>query len=155
MYCRPMTVMFRDLPLGGSLGVGARVQLAAFADEVGAVGVGVGRVLDRAELANVRIAEPHQDHRRADRPAGLQTRVPVDLRGHRALARAELDERVSQPADDRDEDHQGDDEDDLVELSMLFAFGDPPDSGVKKDERCGYQVAQGGQDSIQARTERA
>jgi len=21
MYCRPMTVMFRDLPLGGSLGV--------------------------------------------------------------------------------------------------------------------------------------
>jgi hypothetical protein len=55
-------------------------------------------------IAKVKTARTTRIDRGADRPADLQARVAVDLRGDGALARAELEQRVDQRALDADED---------------------------------------------------
>ena len=109
MYWRPMTVMFSALPFGGSLRSALAYSRPLSPTSSAPLGPRVRRVLDRGELDEREHGEPEQDHRGADRPADLQARVAADLRGHRALARAELDQRVAERALDRDEDDQRDD----------------------------------------------
>ena len=58
---------------------------------------------DVVELDERDDPDHHEDERGADRPADLQARVAVDLGGHGALARAELDQRVDERALDADE----------------------------------------------------
>jgi len=114
----------------------------------------VGRVLDRGQLGERQHSQAQQDHRRRCRPADLQAGVAVDLRRHRALALAELDQRIAEPDLHREEDDQRDHQRDLVQRVDLFGVGRRALGRRKEREQCG-EVSQGGADSIQAWTVRA
>jgi hypothetical protein len=85
----------------------------------------------------------------------LQARVAADLGGDGALASAELDERVDEPALDQDEDHQRDVEGDLVEVVDVVGVRRPARQRGEESEQGMMQSAHGGGDSIQARTGKA
>jgi hypothetical protein len=133
------------------LALGARVAQAFAARESVAVGSRVGRVLDCAELGEGEHGEREQDHCGADRPAALQPGVAADLRSHRPLAPAELDERVDEASLDQHEDHQRNHEDDLVEAVDVVGVRRAAGQRGEERERWLEQMAQGGGDSIQHR----
>src|ERR1035441_8200042 len=110
-------------PVRRQLALGARVHQAALARQRVAVDPGVGRILDRAELGEREHGQRQQDHGGGGRPADLQAGVAADLRRDRALARAELDQRVHQAALDQDEDRQRYVERDLVEAVDVLGVG--------------------------------
>ena len=125
--------MFSDLPFGGSLRSALAYSSPLLAPTSSAPsGPEFGGFWIEESLANVSDRERHEDHRGADRPADLQARVAVDLRGDRALAGAELDQRVEQRALDGDEDDERDDQRDLVEaVDAGSRSASRPTAGVK------------------------
>ena len=107
-----------------------------------AVGAGVGRVADVAQLDERQHAEDHEDHGGADRPADLQAGVAADLRRDGALARAELEQRVEERGLDPDEDHDGDGQDVLVERVDVVRVGRPTRLGREQVGRRGRRAGQ-------------
>jgi hypothetical protein len=93
--------------------------------ELGAVGAGVRRIADGAELGEGDHREHDEDDRGAERPGDLEAGVAADLGGDGPLAGPELEERVEQRALDPEEHHDRDGQDELVEGVDLIGVRGP------------------------------
>ena len=138
MYWRPITRDVQRFAVRRQLALGAGEEQVVVAGwRCTPSGLELGGFSIEDSLANVITASAQQDHRRRRRPAELQAGVAADLRRHRALALAELDQRVAERALDREEDDQRDHQRDLVEVLISLALGDAPDWRREEREQCG------------------